>query len=152
MSELAILTTLASHAFLEGLSEQQRMRLVWGAKPFRAAPGEYLAKEGDSAHALYLIESGQVSIESQLGERGVVSIQTLGPGDLVGWSWLLPPHLWQFDARTIDAVQGLLFDAAWLRDECEEDHELGYHLLKRLLAVVSSRLAASRIHYLDIYK
>ena len=79
-------------------------------------------------------------------------IQTVGAGEVVGWSWLLPPYRWQFDARATSAVQGLVFDAAWLREQCEQDHELGYHLLWQLLVVVSSRLAASRVQRLDIYQ
>jgi CRP/FNR family cyclic AMP-dependent transcriptional regulator len=152
MTDLAILGTFASHAFLEALSEQHRVRLASGAKPFRAAPGECLAREGEPAHAFYLIQSGHVSIGTHLGKGGAAPIQTLGPGDVVGWSWLLPPYQWQFDARATDSVQGLVFDAAWLRDQCEQDHELGYHLLKQLLTVVSGRLAAYRIQQLDIYK
>jgi CRP/FNR family transcriptional regulator, cyclic AMP receptor protein len=152
MTELAILGAFSGHSFLEKLSDQHRMRLASGVRPFRAPAGEYMAREGKPAHAFYLIQSGHVGIGTNLGERGATPIQTLGPGDVVGWSWLLPPYLWQFDARATDGVQGLFFDATWLRDQCEQDHELGYHLLKQLLAVVSSRLAASRILRLDIYK
>lgn len=151
MSEPGVVGAFASHAFLQGLSEQHRMRLASGVRPFVAAPGEYLGREGLPAHAFFLIQSGQVSLGSHLSERGAVPIQTVGPGEVVGWSWLLPPYRWQFDARAVDAVQGLAFDAAWLREQCEQDHELGYHLLRQLLAVVSSRLAACRVQRLDIY-
>jgi CRP-like cAMP-binding protein len=144
MTDLAILGAFSSHAFLDGLSERHRMRLASGVKPLRAPPGEWLAREGELAHAFYLIQTGRVGIGTHLGEQGAVPIQTLGPGDVVGWSWLLPPYLWQFDARAENDIQGLVFDAVWLRDQCEQDHELGYHLLKQLLAVVSSRLAACR--------
>jgi CRP-like cAMP-binding protein len=142
----------APHAFLARLSEPHRARLVSVAKPFRAAPGEYLAREGQPAHAFYLIESGHVGISTHLGARGDLLLQTLGAGDVVGWSWLLPPYQWQFDARAGDAVAGLSLDAAWLREQCTQDHELGYHVLRQLLAVVSSRLVASRIRHLDIYQ
>jgi CRP-like cAMP-binding protein len=152
MTDVAVLDCFASHAFLVGLSERNRLRLAAGAKPFRAAPGDYLAREGQPADALYLIQAGHIGIGTHLGERGVTPIQTLGAGDVMGWSWLLPPYLWQFDARADEAVQGLVFDAGWLRDQCEQDYDLGYHLLKQLLAIVSSRLAACRIHHLDIYK
>ncbi len=151
MNEAAILDDFATHAFCEALSDRHRTRLATGARPFCASPGEFLARAGDPAHAFYLIQSGHVGIGSHLGERGAVRIQTLGPGDVVGWSWLLPPHEWQFDARAVDSVHGLLFDAAWLREQCEQDHELGYHLLKELLAVVTRRLGACRIIQLDIY-
>jgi CRP-like cAMP-binding protein len=152
VTEPATLGALAGHEFLGELSEQHRARLASGAKPFRAAAGEYLAQEGGPAHAFYLIRSGQVTISTHLSKRGVAPLQTLGPGDPLGWSWLLPPYLWQFDARAQGEVQGLAFDAAWLRDQCERDPRLGYSLLKQLLAAVSRRLAACRIHHLDIYK
>jgi CRP-like cAMP-binding protein len=152
MTQSALLEALSSHAFLQGLSEPYRLRLAAGVKLFQFGAGTFLAREGEPAKAFYLIQDGQVSIGTRLGERGTVPTQTVGPGDVVGWSWLLPPYLWQFDARAIDAVQGLVFDAAWLRDQCERDHELGYHLVRQILAVVSSRLAACRIRLLDIYK
>jgi hypothetical protein len=49
-------------------------------------------------------------------------------------------------------VKGVVFDAAWLREKCTQDHELGYHLLKQLVTVIASRLAATRVQLLDIYK
>jgi len=152
MTEPGVLGAFASHPFLQGLSDQHRMRLAAGVRPFTAGAGKSLAQEGEPAHAFYLIQAGHVTIGTHLGGRGAVTIQTMEAGDVVGWSWLLPPYRWQFDARAADAVQGLAFDASWLRDQCEQDHELGYHLLKQLLAVVSTRLAASRVQRLDIYK
>jgi CRP-like cAMP-binding protein len=152
MTDSGILAAFSSHAFLQGLGAQHRLRLASGVRPVAFAPGEYLAREGQTADAFYLVQSGQVGIGSHLGERGAVPIQTVGPGEVVGWSWLLPPYRWQFDARAIDAVQGLAFNGGWLRQQCEQDHELGFHLLKQLVAVISSRLAASRMQRLDIYK
>jgi CRP-like cAMP-binding protein len=146
MSEHAILDAFASHSFLDALGEQHRMRLASEVKPFRFAAGDYLAREGQPTDALYLIQSGHVEIGSHLTEPGYSPIQTMGPGDVVGWSWVLPPYQWQFDARASDAVQGLAFEATWLRDQCDQDHELGYHLLRQLLAVVSGRLTATRKH------
>jgi CRP-like cAMP-binding protein len=142
----------ASHAFLNGLSEPLRLRLASNVRPFSKNASEYLAREGEPAKVFYLIQSGRVGIGTYLGERGSVPIQTVGPGEVVGWSWLLPPFRWQFDARAMDTVQGLLLDADWLREQCEHDHELGYHLLKQLVATISSRLAAARVQKLDIYR
>jgi CRP-like cAMP-binding protein len=152
MSEPGAPDAFAGHAFLEGLSEPHRMRLAPASRSFTAAPGEYLAREGEPVRDFYLIQSGHVVIGIHLAERGEVPAQTVGPGDVIGWSWLLPPYRWQFDARAADAVQGLAFDAGWLREQCEQDHELGYQLLKQLLAVLSSRLAECRVQRLDIYR
>jgi CRP-like cAMP-binding protein len=144
MNEPTILSAFASHAFIQGLSEYHRMRLASGVKPFNVAAGDYLAREGDPANAFYLIQKGQVAIGTHLAKAGAMPIETIGPGEVVGWSWLLPPHRWQFDARASLDVQGLAFDGAWLREQCEQDYSLGYHLLKQLLMTVSRRLIASR--------
>ena len=144
MSHPAILDAFAGHAFLRGLSERHLMTLACAAQPFSIAPGEFVAREGATAKAFYLIQSGEVEIETEdnTGQRRVV--QRVGPGEVVGWSWLLPPHRWQFNCRAVGTVLGIAIDAEWLRDQCEQDHELGYHLLRHLLAVVAERLAASR--------
>jgi len=152
MTEQGVLGAFASHAFLSGLSERHRMLLASGVRPFTAAPGELFAREGETAKTFYLIQAGHVALGLHTPDRGVVPIQTVGAGEIVSWSWLVPPHRWQFDCRATDAVQGLAFDAQWLRDRCEQDHELGYHLLKQLLTVLANRLAATRLQLLDIYK
>lgn len=149
MSETGLLNAFASHPFLHGLSEQHRLRLATAVRPFHASPGEFLAREGESATAFYLLQSGRVALGTRRGAQGFTAIQVLGPGDVVGWSWLVAPHRWQFDARATEAAQGLALDALWLREQCELDHELGYHLLKQLLTVLSSRLAASRKQRLE---
>jgi CRP/FNR family cyclic AMP-dependent transcriptional regulator len=138
-----LLGTFASHAFLHRLGDRHLMLLASGVKPFKAAPGDCLACEGEPAKAFYLIQSGHVEVGMQKGNREETIVQQLGPGDVVGWSWLLPPHRWQFNARAVDSVGGIAFDGEWLREKCEQDHELGYHLLTQLLEVVASRLAAT---------
>jgi len=143
MANEGILGTFASHDFLRRLGDRHQMLLASGAKPFTAARGEYLSREGEPAKAFYLIQSGHVEIGTQTVKHGEAVVQTVGPGEVVGWSWLLPPYRWQFDSRAMDTVQGIAFDAEWLREKCEQDHELGYHLLTQLLAVIASRLAAT---------
>ena len=148
MTEQGTLGIFASHAFLGALSERHRMLLASGARPFTAAPGEVLAREGETANAFYLIQAGEVALELPAGKRGVVPIQTVGAGEIVGWSWLVPPHRWQFNCRAVSKVQGLAFNAEWLREKCELDHELGYHLFKQLLAVIASRMTATQVELL----
>jgi CRP-like cAMP-binding protein len=152
MSEQGILGAFTSHAFLAGLSERHRLLLASGARPFTAAAGELLAREGEPAKAFYLVQAGHVALTLHTPDRGAVPIQTVGPGEIVGWSWLVPPHRWQFDCRAADPVQGLAFDAEWLREKCDQDYELGYPLLKQLVGVIANRLAATRLQLLDLYK
>ena len=152
MTEQGILGAFASHTFLAALSKRHRMLLASGARPFTAAQGVLLAREGETAKTFFLIQAGHVALDLHAPNRGAVPIQTVGPGEIAGWSWLVPPHRWQFDCRAVDPVQGLVFDAEWLREKCDQDHELGYHLLKQLVAVIANRLAATRLQLLDIYK
>jgi CRP-like cAMP-binding protein len=152
MTEQGASGASAGHTFLDGLSERHRALLASGSRPFSAGPGELLAREGETATTFFLIQAGRVALDLHAPGRGVTSIQTVGPGEVVGWSWLVPPHRWQFDCRAVDAVRGLAFDGRWLREKCEQDHELGYQLLRQFVAVLANRLAATRVRLLDIYK
>lgn len=147
-----ILGMFAGHAFLQGFSERHLMTLASGASPFSFNPGEFLAREGEPAKAFYLIQSGHVSIVTHSPDRRTMPIQTVGPGDVIGWSWVVEPHRWVFDCQALDSVHGLTFDSEWLREACHKDYELGYLLLKHLLSVIAGRLAATRLQLLDLHK
>jgi CRP-like cAMP-binding protein len=145
-------TATPVHAFLVRLRSDWQKRVSEHAQPFTRNPGSYLAREGEAAEKFYLISNGHVAIEIRHPLRGPLTVQTVGPGEVVGWSWILPPYRWQFDARTQTEVTGLEIDAGWLRGVLEAEPELGFHFCKELLGVVSSRLAATRIRCLDLYQ
>lgn len=153
MSNSSIADMFTQHAFLRGLSERHRMLLASGARPFTAPAGQVLAQEGVPAHAFFLIRSGHVALESMVpGSEDGLLIQTIGPAEVVGWSWLVPPHQWQFRCRAVDEVEGVSFNAEWLRDLCERDQSLGYHLLKQLVTVMAQRLAGTRRHLAEMHQ
>ncbi len=146
MSRPAILDAFASHAFLQRLDDRCLMDLASGARPFAAAAGTAIARKGQPATAFYLVQSGTVSVGPEDEDGELRPLLTIGPGGVIGWSWLVPPHRWQFSCKADGPVAGLMFDAAWLRDRCEQNHELGYHLLKELMACVTQQLNAIREH------
>ena len=111
--------------------------------------GELIFREGDPANRFYLIQRGQVALESSLKDRPAVRIQTIGAGDVLGWSWLFPPYYWHFDARTLEPTSAIFFYGTRLREECEKDHDLGYELMKRMAGVVLQRLQATRRQLLE---
>jgi len=78
-------------------------------------------------------------------------ITTLAAGDELGWSSLLMEDRKHFQARTLEPVRALAFDAARLRQTCEQDHGFGYLLMRALLRVVSGRLQDTRMQLLDLY-
>ncbi|MBX3277310.1 MAG: cyclic nucleotide-binding domain-containing protein [Acidobacteria bacterium] len=142
---------LAEHPFCEGLDPQDVRVLSGCASNLVFRPGEMICREGEHADRFYLIREGRIAIEVYTPERGQVMIQTAGAGEMVGWSWLVPPHRWRFDVRALDTTRALALDAECLRGKCEIDPRLGYELLKRTAAVFAERLLATRLQLLDVY-
>ena len=114
-------------------------------------PGAYVFREGDTADRFYAIRHGAVALEIHVPARESVIIETLHEGDLLGWSWLFPPYRWSFDARATTGVSAIAFDGACLRGKCEDDHDLGYELMRRIAQVIIERLQATRLRLLDVY-
>jgi len=139
---------VVGHPFLRGLSAEALRTLASNAMLVNYAASEQIFREGDPANRFYLIEQGQVALESVRGSGGKTLIQTIGPGDVLGWSWLFPPYVWQFDARALAPVEAIFFYGTRLREQCEQDHQLGYELMKRMAAVVIQRLQAARAQLL----
>jgi CRP-like cAMP-binding protein len=70
------------------------------------ATGQIIFQKGETANRFYLIERGRVALESSAGDD-VVRIGQVGPGDLLGWSWIFPPYVWHFDARAIEPTTAI---------------------------------------------
>lgn len=142
---------LAEVAAFEGMS-QERIELIAGCATNRSfRDGEYLMREGDPADAFYVIRHGVAALETYVPHRGALTLETLHEGDLLGWSWLVPPHRSTFDARAVGMARTLAFDGRCLRGKCEADPALGYELLSRFVQVIVERLQATRLQLLDVY-
>ena len=142
---------LKEHSFLAGLDPAHTATLVSCASNRRFGTGEYLAREGEQADAFYLIRSGKVALQIYGAQRGSVWVDTLEEGDILGWSWLIAPYRWHFDAVAVEPGLAIALDGKCLRNKCEQDHELGYQLLKRFAALMEQRLSATRLQVLDMY-
>ncbi len=115
------------------------------------ATGTLLLREGEPADRFYLIRRGSVVLEVHAPGRGALLIETLHPGDVVGWSWLFAPYRWQLDGRVTEPSDLVSFDGACVRAKCQADHELGYQLMSRFAANLVQRLQATRFQLLDVY-
>jgi CRP-like cAMP-binding protein len=142
---------LADHSFFRDLPPDYIRLLAGCAKNVRFEAGQAIFREGEDADQFYLIRDGRVALEVFTPDRGSASILTLGPGDALGWSWLIPPYKWRFDARAIETTLAFALDGKCLRGKCEEDPRLGYELLKRIAEVIVERLHATRLQMLDVY-
>lgn len=142
---------LAESPVFRGLTAAQLELIAGCGQNTGFEAGDYLFREGDQADTFYLLRHGRVQLEIFAPGRGAVTIQTVDEGDVVGWSWLFPPFRWHFDARALDSVRAVAFDGACLRDKCDDDHSLGYELLRRFSPVMLARLQATRLQLLDVY-
>jgi CRP/FNR family cyclic AMP-dependent transcriptional regulator len=142
---------IAEHPFLEGLPPRYREFLVGCATNVRFEPGQFVFLEGGEANHCYLIREGKVALEIDAPPRGTIIIQTLGKGDVLGWSQIFPPYRWQFSARAVELTRAVALNGKCLREKSEEDHDLGYELLKRFARVIQERLQATRLQLVNVY-
>ena len=144
-------TRVALHPFLAGMNHTQLTLLTDCAVTRHFNTNHIILRGGEFANGFYLVETGKVALESEITFDKSIPIQIVGAGDLLGWSWMFPPYVWQFTARAIEPTTALFFYAAILREYCEKDHSLGYELLKRISAVMVTRLQAAHDQMLSIY-
>ena len=142
---------LAKHPFFKGLEEHYLRLIVGCASNVRFDIGQFLFREGEEANNFYVIRGGRVALEVFSSERGPITIQTVGEGEILGWSWLYQPYRWHFDARALELTQAISLDATCLRNKCEEDHDFGYEFMKRFSDIIIQRLQATRLQLLDLY-
>ncbi len=138
------------HPFFQGIDGKLRGLLVGCAANERVDAGQYLFRQGGHADKFYLIRAGSISLEIHAPGRTIM-VDTLTEGEVVGWSWLVEPYRWTFDARAQELTRLVSFDAKCLRGKMEADAELGYEVLRRFVPVMGHRLAATRLQLVDLY-
>jgi len=146
----SLATLVAGHPFLQGMKSEHLAILTACAMPAEFKKDESIFREGDPANRFYLIRSGRVELEAGVKERGRMLIQTIGPGDVLGWSWLFQPYYWRFDARAATPVKAIFFYGTRLREQCEQDPAFGYDVMKRTAEVVVKRLQAARKYLVEL--
>jgi CRP/FNR family cyclic AMP-dependent transcriptional regulator len=142
---------LAKHPFFQAFAPDQIQRIAGCAQNAYYKADTYLFHEAESASTFYLLRSGKVALETNFPASGMVTIETISAGDVVGWSWLFPPYRWHFSARAVEDVQATIFDGACLRGKAEHNHNFGYILAMKFAEVMMQRLQATRLQLLDIY-
>ncbi len=142
---------LPEHPFFRGLDAKALAIVAGCAKNVSFAPGEFLFREGQPADNFYVMRRGRVALQLHSPAAGTMVVDTADAGDVVGWSWLVPPYSWLFDARAVEPTGAVSFDGRCLRDKCEQDPQLGYALMKMVAQVMFSRLTAARVRLLDLY-
>jgi CRP/FNR family cyclic AMP-dependent transcriptional regulator len=135
---------LAAHPFLHGMSRDHRAVLAQAASDVTFLAGHRFFEDGGHATRFWLVQSGHVTVNVQVPGQGRVPIDTIGMGELIGWSWLFPPFMWAFGAVAASPVEAFEFDARTVRARCASDPALGYEVTWRVAQVLTKRLKSTR--------
>lgn len=145
------INALKEHPFFADFPETYLEKIANWTSFSTFNPGQYIFREGEDADLFYLLQKGIVSLEVYVPKCGPVTIETISSGEVLGWSWLYTPHRWHFDARAVELTHTLVLNGKTLRNQIEEDHELGFHFMKRISRIVESRLQATRVKLMEVY-
>jgi CRP/FNR family cyclic AMP-dependent transcriptional regulator len=135
----------------DGLASEWLELIAGCAKNVGFDAGDRLFKEGDEANTFFLVRHGLIALEQYVPNRGMLTVETVGPGEIAGWSWLVPPYRWQLSARAVEPTRAIELDGACLRGKCDEEPELGYLLLSRISSELVQVITRARLQMADVY-
>ncbi len=138
------------HPFLQELNPHYFHLLTECASLMRTGIGQEIFHESENARHFYLICRGRVALETFVS-GGNITVQTLGAGEALGWSGLIPPYRWHLTARAIEPCELIAFGADELREAAEENHDFGYDLTSRIARVMAKRFHFTQQKLIDSY-
>ena len=142
---------LSEQEFFSGLPSEFIDFLAEHATERRIGRDEILFRHGDPASTFYLVRSGSISLEVPAISGPTLEVQQLGADNILGWSWLIAPYQWSFNALVQEDATLLEFDGKAILRRCESDPRFGYELLKRFSELMSERLDAARRSMMDAW-
>jgi CRP-like cAMP-binding protein len=151
MNAPTVADALGTHPIFASLDDESLGTVAACGREVHIPAGVALFREGEPADWCYAMLDGRVELQVHVPSRGVVTVETLGAGDVVGWSWLFPPYEYDFDAVAATAVHAIELDGVRLRHACERDDHLGSALMHRFARVVIALLQATRLRLVDVY-
>lgn len=151
MDKQTLGNALKEHPFFQGMKQEHLDMLADCGDTATFADGDVLFRQEEEADRFFVVLHGHIALDLAAADRGRVTIQTLEQGEILGWSWLFPPYLWHFDARSMGETKCIVMDGKCLRAKLEHEAALGFELMKRFSAIIIDRLQATRMQLMDIY-
>ncbi|MFH9861167.1 cyclic nucleotide-binding domain-containing protein [Streptomyces sp. NPDC017202] len=142
---------MTSITLAAGLPVQHREQLMRYAREVAFDVGTRIFEEGRHADRFWIIRTGTVALDLRVPGRRAAVIESIGHGELVGWSWHFPPYVWQLGAEATSPVRAWEFDAEAVRAMCADDPEFGRAVAQWVGRVVAHRLQSARVRLLDLY-
>ena len=144
-------TIITNHPFTRDLNPHYLHLLIECATYERFGAQQQIFQESFDADHFYLIHSGSVALQTFAPGQGIITVQTIGAGDALGWSWLFPPHRWHLGAVAVEPTEAAVLGARGLRAKMEENHDFGYAIAMRIGQLMLERLKATRARLLEYY-
>jgi CRP/FNR family transcriptional regulator, cyclic AMP receptor protein len=140
-----VTAALTAHPFFHGMSRDHLAVIAGSASDVTFPARHRLFEEGGSANCFWLIQSGRVALDLHVPGEERARIDTIGMGELLGWSWLFPPYEWAFGAVAASPVEAFEFDGRTVRASCASDPALGHEVTQRVARVLAKRLQTTRV-------
>ena len=149
MSNQSTTEYLSTHEFFSGFSDDNLKFLCECSSTREIKKGQILFRQGENADKFYVVRNGRISIQMPAIMGPNLEIQALGKDQVLGWSWLISPYKWSFQAMAEEDSELLMFDGTAILARCEQEPKFGYELLKKFAALMSMRLDAARQKMMD---
>lgn len=135
---------LSEQRFFAELEPEDIAVLADTARVRELGRDEALVHHGEAARSFFLVFEGRIRREIPSIVGPPLIMHSIGPGEVLGWAWLIPPRRWTFIARALEPTRVVEFDGDTILEHCEADPRFGYELLKRFSALMSDRLTQAR--------
>ncbi len=149
MNRQSNLEYLSNHEFFSSLNDEMLQYLNECSSTHEIKKGQILFLQGETADKFYIVLKGHISIQVPAIIGPILEIQELGQDNVLGWSWLISPYKWSFQAKAVEDSTLLMFDGKAILNRCEQDPKFGYELLKKFAELMSVRLEAARKRIMD---
>jgi CRP/FNR family cyclic AMP-dependent transcriptional regulator len=114
--------------------------------------GEFLLGRHQEAKYFYFIINGSVSLQIFSHEHGIIELDNIQDGEILGWSWMVSPYQFHYDAIALEKTKAIFFDAVSLKNEMNNNHDFGFKVYSIFTPVIIERLQASRENILVLYE
>jgi CRP-like cAMP-binding protein len=129
---------------LRGLGETHLRKLAAIARPRDCPVDAILFREGDDSNFIFVLLSGDVTLEVNMRDRGPTVIYAACPGELLGWSPVLGRHAMTATARVATPCRLAVIEVGRVNELIQQDPQFGVAFLRQLALIVSDRLSATR--------
>ena len=149
MNSSEIARHLSEQSFFSELSKEYVEWLAGQAVETRFDTDQLVARHGERADRFFLLLEGSLGVEVPAIAGPKLEVTQLGAGQIFGWSWLIRPYKWHFNARALEPTRVLDFDGKAILDRCEEDPAFGYALFKQFSYLMATRLESAQRKMMD---